>query len=284
MQFSIQQLNNLFKNKLKNVYSNSEIQQLRFMVYETLLGVPKLDAITNPEKIITSDKYKQLEKVAERLAGNEPIQYILGETEFFDLRIKVSPSVLIPRPETEELLSWILSDCKAPKLRVLDIGTGSGCIAIALAKHMNNAKVFGIDISHAALEIASENASINKAEVNFIEHNILEVEAANLPNMLDVLVSNPPYIRENEKTLMKANVLDYEPELALFVPNHKPLLFYEKIAQLGTYILKKGGFLYFEINEAMGLEMENLLHHLKYKNIEIRKDFDGKNRMVKAIL
>lgn len=284
MQYTIPQLNNLFKNKLKNVYSNSEIQHLRFMVYETLLGVSKIEAITQAEKIIASDKYEQLEAVAERLACNEPIQYILGETEFFGLRFKVSPSVLIPRPETEELLSWIISDCKTPKLRVLDIGTGSGCIAIALDKNMNNAEVFGLDISPKALEIARENASINNTKVTFIEQNILESELVNLPYKLDLLVSNPPYIRENEKTLMKANVLDYEPQLALFVPTKKPLLFYEKIAQLGTHILKKDGLLYFEINEAMGAEIKTLLHQLNYKNIEIRKDFDGKNRMVKAIL
>jgi len=284
MQFTIQQLNNSFKNKLKNVYSNAEIQQLRFMIYEKLLGLTKIQQITNLNDPITLDQFGIIGKVAHRLSMHEPIQYILGETEFFDLKFKINPSVLIPRPETEELVQWVLTECKKPNLKVLDVGTGSGCIAISLAKNMVSAEVFALDISPAALKIACINSTANNASVTFIECNILEAEFSTLPSDLDVIVSNPPYVKEKEKALMKPNVLEFEPSLALFVTNENPLVFYERIAVLGTKMLKKNGFLFFEINEALGAAVKSLLESLNYTQIEIRKDFDGKNRMVKAIL
>jgi release factor glutamine methyltransferase len=219
-----------------------------------------------------------------KLKKEIPIQYILGETEFFDLKFKVNNKVLIPRPETEELIEWVLKNSKLKtqnsKLNILDIGTGSGCIAISLAKNLPNAEVYAIDISSEAIKIAQKNAEINKVSVNFIETDILKIEE--LQYTFDIIVSNPPYVRELEKEKMHQNVLANEPHLALFVENDNPLLFYDKIADLAKSYLTKNGNLYFEINQYLGKETVDLLKSKGFNTIELKKDLFDVDRMIKA--
>ena len=199
-----------------------------------------------------------------------------------DLKLIVNKHVLIPRPETEELIEWIVKDSKnKTNIDVLDIGTGSGCIPIALHKNMSNANVNTIDVSTKAIETAKKNAKNNQANINFIHQDILTTET--LPNKYDVIVSNPPYVRNLEKQEMQKNVLDYEPHLALFVEDHDPLIFYKKIAELAKTSLKPKGALYFEINQYLGNETVELLKKLDFKNIELKKDMFGNDRMVKAV-
>ncbi len=283
MPFTIQQINNQLKNKLKNVYSNAEIQQLLFLIYKKAANLSKIQVLTNYEMQIPEHNYNEITDIANRLANNEPIDYIIGETEFFNLQFIVNPSVLIPRPETEELVHWVLTDYNK-KQKILDIGTGSGCIAVSLAKNMQNAEVFAVDISKQALETAKKNAQNNGAKINFAECNILNADYTLLPQGIDIIISNPPYVRQSEKTFIKPNVLDYEPELALFVTDNNPIVFYKEIALAGKKILNNNGLIFFEINEALAKEVKNMLEELQYSQIEIRKDINGKKRMVKAML
>jgi len=282
MPINIQQLNNILKNKLNKVYSNSEIQQLRFLIYENILDLTKIQTLSRPEFEVTKKQEQAISEITKRLADKEPIEYILGETEFYNLRFKVNTAVLIPRPETEELVDWIIKSCSHEKPRILDIGTGSGCIPIAINKNLPSSKVYAVDISKKAIEVACINTKLNNATIEFLEHDILTTDTKTLPNSLDIMVSNPPYVRVSEKELMEANVLRFEPEIALFVTDSNPLLFYNKIAYLGTSLLKNGGMLFFEINEALGKDVQSLLEKLGYKNISIKKDINGKDRMVKA--
>lgn len=283
MQLTIQQIHNQFKNKLKKQYSKSEIQQLLFIIFEKLIGITKIQVIANPNTPMSNDQNVKISNAMNRLLQNEPIQYIVGETEFYDLTFAVNSSVLIPRPETEELVYWILENYNNPNQKILDIGTGSGCIAITLCKNMKEPEVFALDISSASLEVAKINSAKNNTSIHFIETNILNANFSDLPTELDILISNPPYIKDSEKVLMKANVLDYEPEMALFVNDNDPLIFYRKIAELGKTNLKKNGMLFFEINEASGKEIETLLAKLDYSFIELKKDLYGKYRMIKAV-
>jgi len=283
MPFTIQQINNQLKNKLKNVYSNAEIQQLLFLIYKKAANLSKIQVLTNYEMQIPEHNYNEITDIANRLANNEPIDYIIGETEFFNLQFIVNPSVLIPRPETEELVHWVLTDYNK-KQKILDIGTGSGCIAVSLAKNMQNAEVFAVDISKQALETAKKNAQNNGVKINFAECNILNADYTLLPQGIDIIISNPPYVRQSEKTFIKPNVLDYEPELALFVTDNNPIVFYKEIALTGKKILNNNGLIFFEINEALAKEVKNMLEELQYSQIEIRKDINGKERMVKAML
>ncbi|MBQ5817424.1 MAG: peptide chain release factor N(5)-glutamine methyltransferase, partial [Bacteroidaceae bacterium] len=212
----------------------------------------------------------------------EPIQYILGETEFCDLTFKVNPSVLIPRPETSELVRWIVEENGDKECRILDIGTGSGCIAISLAKMMPSAAVTAWDISPEAIETAESNNKLNGTNVTFARQDIFAAEGEGAK--YDIIVSNPPYIKENEKEKMQRNVLDWEPCIALFVPDNDPLLFYRQIARKGLQLLKNGGRLYFEINRENGEETCAMLAEYGYTAIELRKDFADNDRMIRAIL
>jgi len=221
----------------------------------------------------------------EKLKAQKPIQYILGETEFFGLNFKVNDSTLIPRPETEELVSWVLKmKGKSENINVLDIGTGSGCIAISIAKHLEKANVHALDVSEKALEVAEQNAKNNGVAVNFINKDILEISNKRLENQnqFDIIVSNPPYVRHLEKTMMHANVLDNEPHLALFVDDANPLIFYKAITEFAVKNLKSGGALFFEINEYLGPEMIRLLESNNFKNIQLKQDFFKKDRMIKG--
>ena len=226
---------------------------------------------------MSPDKVSFYKLVVSRLQKFEPLQYILGECEFYGLSFKVSPYCLIPRPETEELVHWILQHNFT---KALDIGTGSACIPIALAKH-KEAQITALDISSDALSIARENAKKNTVDIHFIEHNIFN--DIDLKTSFDLIVSNPPYVLESEKTLMNNNVLDYEPHLALFVSDNDALIYYKRIIDFSKVHLQREGLLFLEINEQKSVEIKDLLENNGFENVLIKKDMQGKNRMVKAV-
>lgn len=270
------------KESLKGVYSESEAGALAKLLLVEVFGFSTLELYGGKDKAISEKERSLLNDIIKRLLQNEPIQYILGVETFCGLNFRVDKNVLIPRPETQELVEWILSDNKNLKDgRILDIGTGSGCIAITLAKNLPEVEVEAWDVSKGALQIASQNASDNGVRVHFVEQDVLTF----IPQSacFDVMVSNPPYITEVEKNGMEANVLEWEPETALFVQDNDPLLFYRKIASLGCVMLKSGGMLYFEINRTYGAEMVEMLNKMGYSSVELRKDLFGNDRMVKAI-
>ena len=264
-----------FKEELLAVSQEREIISWAYIVMEFLLGHNRSDCIIHADKQITtklSDRFKQI--IAD-LKTKKPIQYILGETEFYGLQFKVNEHTLIPRPETEELVEWIL---KEEFSSALDIGTGSGCIAITLAKN-TNAKITAIDISKEAIDVAKENTKNNKVEIDFMLQDILQAETL---SKVDLIVSNPPYILNSEKQKMEANVLDFEPDLSLFISDNDPLLFYKKIGVLAEKSLNCGGKLYFEINEKYGAEILEMLSEIGFVDIALKKDINDKDRMVKA--
>ncbi|MEZ4779624.1 MAG: peptide chain release factor N(5)-glutamine methyltransferase [Flavobacteriaceae bacterium] len=281
---SLREIQNLFKKELEEIYPISEINSFFFLITENEFGYSKSKTLLYLDEPLSLEKNIQFYEYLKRLKTQEPIQYILGETQFYGLPFNVTPDTLIPRPETEELVDWIVSEFlhKKTELKLLDIGTGSGCIAISLAKSSPNATVSALDISKEALQVASRNAKANKVKVNFIESDILKVES--LPEMYDVIVSNPPYVRNSEKKQMQKNVLDFEPSSALFVEDNNPLVFYSKIAALASKHLNPNGLLFFEINEYLSKELIQLLEKEHFTNIELKKDFYGKDRMLKCIL
>jgi len=229
-----------------------------------------------------SDKEKQnIISIVKRLQNGEPIQYVLGETEFYGLDFKVTPAVLIPRPETEELVEWILLETKKMNAHILDVGTGSGCIAVALAKRMRYATVNAWDVSADALAVAKGNATANDVSVSFSKVDVLGPHPVN--KYFDIIVSNPPYIKESEKEMMEKNVLDFEPHMALFVADKDVLIFYNRIADIAKEQLKENGLLYFEINQANGNEVVQLLKEKNFVDVEMKKDISGNDRMVRAM-
>ncbi len=270
------------KAKLNNLYASSEIDSFIFMMYTEVLSISTAQVLAYPEKEINLEQLTIIDNWVERLQKNEPIQYIIGHCEFYDCQLVVREGVLIPRPETEELVYWILNDFGQGAINILDIGTGSGAIPIALAKNRKAWKVQAIDVSPSALTIANENALMNELDISFHQLDILKNDMLDEVNF-DVIVSNPPYVTQTEKNLMRKNVLDYEPHLALFVEDDSPLVFYIRIAQLAKRNLNKGGCLYFEINEQFGDETCQMLKKIGYESIEVRKDLNGKDRMIKAI-
>lgn len=267
--------------ELSSLYDAQEIESFFYLILECFHNKKRIDLALDPDMEMDAMQLLRWESVLAELKKEKPIQYILGETEFYGLPFLVNENTLIPRPETEELVEWIIKSTKykiqSTKLRILDIGTGSGCIAISLAKNIPNAEVSAIDVSDKALATAKKNAEINKVEVNFILKNILETEE--LEGQFDIIVSNPPYVRNLEKAEIKPNVLEYEPHLALFVEDTDALLFYRKIAQLAQKNLSENGMLFFEINQYLGKETVELLEDLGFKNIELKKDIYGNNRM-----
>ncbi len=271
-----------FDLELSGVFPQTEINSFFYLLIAHELELERIDLVINDQHRVSEEKKEVLQDALNRLKTQEPIQYILQETEFYSLPFKVTKDTLIPRPETEELVAWILSDFKnKDAISILEIGTGSGCIPITLAKHLPQAKVSSIDISKKALEIAKKNAVKNNVSVEFILQDILTTET--LSQSYDVIVSNPPYVRELEKTEMKLNVLDYEPHLALFVENDHPLIFYSKIADLAKTYLKKQGALYFEINQYLGKETSEMLTKKGFSN-HLRKDIFDNERMTKSTL
>ena len=269
------------RDALRGYYPDSEALSLAKMLLVEAFGFSTLELYGGKDKEISGNRLRDLHEMLSRLQKNEPIQYILGKETFCGLTFEVDENVLIPRPETRELVEWIVADYESvPACRILDVGTGSGCISISLAKFIPGASVESWDISEGALEVARRNCMLNEVEVLLRQQDVLSAQPQ--PACFDVIVSNPPYITESEKADMEANVLDWEPATALFVPDTDPLLFYRKIAELGTVMLKEGGSLYFEINRAYGNETVQMLEALGYKQIELRKDDWGNDRMIKA--
>lgn len=263
-----------------------EIQAIGYLVFEKVLGVDRTTMMTERELLVSSDNLRQLEEIAQRLNAHEPVQYILGEADFYGRKFLVDKSVLIPRPETELLVQEVLSTCssitKEKKLRVLDVGTGSGCIPITIVLENPKVEAWAVDVSPEAIQVATKNAARNKAVVQFLLSDILIDE---LPlHHLDVIVSNPPYITFQDEKNMRKNVVDFEPHLALFVPNNDPLLFYKAIASKATKALNYGGSLLFEINEQFGNEVASLLKDHGFQEVSIIKDLSGKDRIVKGII
>lgn len=296
----LKQFKTFFSDALSAIYPRTEIDSFFFLLIEEYLGLQRIDSVLKPDFNITDEKLAVLNSAIEKLKKEIPLQYIVGHTEFYGLPFLVDKSTLIPRPETEELVAWILMEVKEIKnsrtknqdkdsinnaselFSILDIGTGSGCIPVALAKNSEDCKLSAIDVSAKALEIAKKNAVLNKVEINFLEFDILQVKS--LPQQYDIIVSNPPYVRELEKIEIQNNVLQNEPHLALFVSNENPLIFYEKIIDLARQNLTKNGFLFFEINQYLGKETVGLLTKKGFKTIELRKDIFGNDRMIKAKL
>jgi release factor glutamine methyltransferase len=289
--------------QLKKVYGANEIEAITLLTISEITQLSKASIKAFPERELSAGQAEKLKNILAQLQTGQPIQYILGVTEFYGLLFKVNPSVLIPRPETEELVEWILSSvAESQKLKVesikqftggiLDIGTGSGCIAISLKKNLPDTQVSAIDISEEALKTAGENAVVNEVDVNFIHADILniksEIETAKPSTELipksEIIVSNPPYVTLTDKQQMHANVTDFEPHSALFVPEHDPLIFYRAIAHFAKANLQPGGLLFFEINESYGQETLELLQLTGFINTELRKDMSGRDRMIKAVI
>lgn len=272
------------KESLKESYPPSEVNSLIRLIMERVCHILPHHFILYTDKILPENEKRRIREITGRLKLMEPIQYILGTADFYSLQFEVTPSVLIPRPETEELVEQVILDNAGKAAKILDIGTGSGCIAITLQKHLPQAQVMAADISPEALETARRNALRNNTIISFIQTDILDIEKAesDIPYPVDIIVSNPPYIKEEEKKEMEKNVLDYEPHSALFVPNDDPLLFYRHIARFGQKRLNTGGRIYFEINAACGKMTVAMLTEEGYHNIQLMQDLSGKDRIIKA--
>ncbi len=268
------------RKELGGIFAPGETESLIFLIFEKIKGYSRTQFILAHDEKLTNEEQLEISRIVNRLKQHEPIQYILGETEFYGLPFYAVPGVLIPRPETEELVQLIIQENRLSEPVILDMGTGTGCIAISLRKNIPHAQVLACDISPVCLETARRNAQQNASEITVLEYNILtNAPEFNFPE-LDVIVSNPPYIRETEKSLMEKNVLEYEPDLALFVPDSDPLLFYRQIADFARIHLKNNGRLYFEINEAFGAECSAMLQEKGFSGIALKKDINGKDRMI----
>jgi len=289
------ELQRFIQQELTPIYPKTEVDSFFYFLIEDRLDLQRIDLVLKPNFQIESKKISQLKIDISRLKKEEPIQYILGKTEFYSLPFLVDKNTLIPRPETEELVSWILEEVTniisnlssslkinavEKSLKILDIGTGTGCIPISLAKNLKDTEISAIDISSEALKIAEENAKLNNVKVAFFKVDILQ--AKKLEKSFDIIVSNPPYIRELEKVEIKKNVLQNEPHLALFVEDQNPLLFYTKIVDLAKKHLTENGILFFEINQYLAKETIQLLKEKGFKNIELKKDIFENDRMIKA--
>ncbi|MBE6285977.1 MAG: peptide chain release factor N(5)-glutamine methyltransferase [Bacteroidales bacterium] len=276
----VKRIAQIIYDELSGYYTQSEVSALTRIIATELLGVSQMAFYLKDNITLTAEQKTLLFNTVERLKKHEPIQYIQGYSDFCGLRFKVTSATLIPRPETSELVEWIASEYSGKIVNILDIGTGSGCIAISLAHKLPESNVTAWDISTAALAVAAENSRNNGTEVTFERVDILSYEPKSA--QFDIIVSNPPYIKENEKSAMHNNVLDWEPHTALFVPDSDPLLFYRTIAEKGLQMLAPSGTLYFEINHAHGAETMKMLANFGYTDIELRKDFADNDRMIKA--
>lgn len=276
---NIKELQLHLEGALTAIYPDYESKEITIRLIEHFYGYSKIDIALNPNLEI--DNHGAIIKALGQLKAGRPMQYILKKEYFYDLAFGVDENTLIPRPETEELVQLIINRTGNKTVSLLDVGTGSGCIAISLKKNLPNAKVTALDVSDGALNVARKNAKSNVVEVDFMQVDILN-EAQHPKLELDIIVSNPPYVLDKEKAEMRNNVLDFEPSLALFVDNDKPLLFYKAIADYATLNLKPLGVLYFEINEAFGIETKEMLEERGFSNVEIHQDIFGKDRMVSA--
>jgi release factor glutamine methyltransferase len=274
------------QDEIGNLYPEKEYRNIRRIVFERLTDIHPVDFHIKPNLEVSDDIFAKIKEIVAELKTFRPIQYVLGITEFLGLKLKVTPSVLIPRPETEELADWIIKSNKYNDNKILDIGTGTGCLAIALDRLMLHSQTDGIDISNEALEIAEENSYMNESIVNFFNYDILTGHKG--PNSdkfkehYDIIVSNPPYVCNSEKAEMLKTVLDYEPPIALFVDDIDPLIFFKAIADFARIKLEMGGTLYFEINPRFEKELQEMLMFKGFRNIQVRQDINGKPRMIRA--
>ena len=271
-----------FVNSLSRIYDSEEILSFFYILSEKILGLQRVGVAMHLDKKLSVNEMTDFDNARKRLENQEPIQYIIGETYFFGIPFIVNTHVLIPRPETEELVDWILKDYTDTKgsITILDIGTGSGCIAVSLAKNLPEAQVYAIDISEEAIGVAKENAKRNRVHVTFKQMDVLEME--DLFQNFDIIVSNPPYVRELERLDMKPNVLNNEPSQALFVSNDNPLLFYKKITELAKKKCNEKGSLYFEINQYLGTETKRMIEATGFVSVEVQKDLYDNERMIRA--
>ena len=275
------QIKKIFHQQLKEIYIENEIDSLFFIALEYVTSISKIEYILQKEEEISEEKLIELKFILEELTKNKPIQYITKNAYFYGLNFYVNEKVLIPRQETNELVDWVLMSVTHSKpIKILDIGTGSGCIAITLKKNLPLSEVFAIDISNEAIQVAQKNANDNEVEINFSQKNILEIN--DLKNKFDIIISNPPYVRELEKLEMAPNVLDNEPHLALFVPDNNPLLFYEKITEIALKNLTEDGMLFFEINQYLSEGTKKMIENKGFKNVTLRKDLQENYRMILA--
>jgi len=277
----------IFHKELDSFYPKEEVTSFFQLLIAHYFDMERFVLAIQPEMVISKEQETPLFEALSKLKLHEPIQHIIGSTHFMDMNFKVNKNVLVPRPETEELVRWMIDEIQGTKyevqnekLRILDIGTGSGCIAISLAKNLPEAKVYALDVSSDALEVAKKNAHLNDVNITFLNQDILELES--LEERFDIIVSNPPYVRELEKTEMHTNVLEHEPDLALYVSNDNPLVFYKAITDFAVKNLTKGGALFFEINQYLGKETKQLLIDHNFSEIELRKDMFGNDRMLKG--
>lgn len=290
----IKQYRNYFNETLKTIYPITEIDSFFFLLLEEYLGFRRVDIVLKSDFKINQKTLNLLQSATKQLEQEVPLQYIIGKTEFYGLPFAVNKHVLIPRPETEELVAWVVSESsrfktfntstkqttETKQLKILDIGTGSGCIPISLKKQLPFAKISAIDISREALTVAKKNAILNNVDIHFILQDILKTVA--LDQHYDIIISNPPYVRELEKKELKNNVLKNEPHVALFVENDNPLIFYDKIAELAKNYLNKNGLLFFEINQYLGTETIHLVNKKGLRNIQLKKDMFGNDRIIVA--
>lgn len=285
----LREIKNIFHKELDLLYPKEEVDSFFFMLIGHQLKLERFVLAMEPNLVISKEEETPLFKALAKLKLQEPIQHIIGQAHFMEMDFVVNKNVLIPRPETEELVRWIIEEVQNEKykvgdnntLKILDIGTGSGCIAISLAKNLPESKVYALDISEEAIEVTKTNARLNEVEISFLKNDIFELDLE--PEFeFDLIVSNPPYVRELEKKKMHKNVLEYEPSLALFVSDENPLRFYKRITDFANKNLKKGGGVFLEINQYLGKETEQLLRDYNFSEIELRKDMFGNDRMLKA--
>ncbi len=266
--------------QLKNIYEEAESKNIASLIFENITAVRNAEKII-PTETLTEFQTSLLHQFTEQLLLHKPVQYVINEVWFDDMKLILNESVLIPRPETEELVDWIRkSYSNNESLKILDIGTGSGCIALALKKYFTNAQVYAIDISKKALVVARQNAKNENLEIEFVESDFLN--NFEIAQNFDIIVSNPPYVKVSESKSMLPHVLEFEPHEALFVLDDNALIFYEKIAAFGKTNLNKNGHIFVELNESLSSETKYLFEKNQYKNVEIKKDMQGKDRMLKA--
>jgi release factor glutamine methyltransferase len=280
---TIKDIRNYLEKELQELYPDIEISSFSTIIIKTLFNIDKLHLIRNNDLQVPIEKEKKITEICSELKKGKPIQYILGETFFYDCIIKVNNETLIPRPETEELVDLVIRENTGITGRIIDMGTGSGCIAIALSKNLPGAEITGTDNSEGALKMAENNARINKVKVHFLRDDIMNSKTEILPRAI-IIVSNPPYVRESEKKNMNRNVLDFEPPTSLFVPDNDPLKYYRAILDRSKNLLLPEGKVYFEINEAMGFEMVSLMNSKRFTDVRIIKDINNKDRIIKGKL
>lgn len=280
---SVQAVKAYFKERLQNQFSESELKAMLKVAICERLKLSSADYLLCDSNLLSESDLLYFRSIVKRLQNNEPFQYIVGQTDFFGLEMKCDARALIPRPETEELVEWVM-EVATPENTLIDFCTGSGCIALALKNQLPKATVYGTDVSKEALELSKENANSLNLDVSFIQHDALsdQLPSTLTEQSIDIIVSNPPYIPEVDKQEMQANVLDFEPHLALFVDNDNALIFYKAIASQAARLLKKNGLLFFEIHERLAVETKEAIEALGFVDVEIRKDLQGKDRMIKA--